>query len=150
MFSSQQPNALQSVFSLFYFPFTVPYAALFLPLSFFSAVLHFSMLWTMQYNFHCTLTFSWPLNVNRFIPLQYVILANTGSTIPNRFEYNLLYFGVSIFSRIFWQRFSSYFNTGIYNVRIFFCFFLVRRHLSTNGQSQVLRYNRYCTRGRIY
>ena len=43
-----------------------------------SAILYFPMLCTTQYNAHCMLTFFCVLNVNRVIPLQYVMSANTG------------------------------------------------------------------------
>ena len=101
-----------------FFPF--PYAKN-LP---FSAALHFPILCITQYNSHWMLTFTCVLNVNRVIPLQYVIFANTGSIICSLLEYNFLYFGVSIFSLIFCERFSPYFDIGMYNVRYFFLLFL--------------------------
>ena len=104
---------------IFVLPFSSHYAA---NLSL-SAILHFPILCTIQYSIHCILIFFCPLNVNHIIPLQYVISANTGSIICNRREYNFLYFGVSIFSLIFCERFSSYLVFGIYNVRFFFSFF---------------------------
>ena len=91
-------------------PLFYSYYAVNLPLS---DMLHFPILCTTQYNSHCMLTFFWLRTVNLFIPLQYVISANTGSIIWSRREYILLYFGVSIFSLIFCERFSSYFDIGI-------------------------------------
>ena len=64
------------------------------------------------------LTFLCPRTVNLVIPLQYVISANTGSIICNLLEYNFLYFGVSIFSLICCDRFSLYFNMGIYRAKV--------------------------------
>ena len=115
-------------------PFDSPsYAAFFFFFTIFSFTLHFPRLCTTQYNSHWIFTFSCVLNVNLVIPLQYVISANTGSTICMRLEYIFLYLGLSIFSLIFWHKFSLYLNTGINNVRNFFLLFFECIHLSMCG-----------------
>jgi len=123
-----------SSFSFFFLSyissFSSSYAAFFFFFTIFSFTLHFPMLCTTQYNNHWIFTFSCVLNVNLVIPLQYVISANTGSTICMRLEYIFLYLGLSIFSLIFWHKFSLYLNTGINNVRNFFLLFFECIHLS--------------------
>jgi hypothetical protein len=52
------------------------------------------------------------------MPLQYVMSEKTGSIICIRLEYSSRKTGSSIFFLILSLRFSAFFETGIYNVRL--------------------------------
>jgi hypothetical protein len=57
---------------------------------------NFSMLCTMQYRFHCVLTFSRPRWLKRVKRLLCRMLANTGSTVPMRWLQSFLPLGESM------------------------------------------------------